>query len=111
MAEGDLFSSEIVAAYNGFVATLPSWVQNFLTLFILVLIIVIYSIFIWKFYRFISKKNILQLNLNKYNKTEHPFLTKILAATFYFLEYIIILPFLIFFWFAVFTFFLHFQVY
>jgi len=102
----ETFSSETVEAYLGFVATLPSWIQNFLTLFVLVLLIVIYSVFIWKFYRFISKKNIISLNLNKYNKSNHPILTKALAATFYFIEYIIILPFLIFFWFTVFTLFL-----
>jgi len=106
MGRIELFSSEIIQAYANLVKTLPGWLQNFLTLFILVLLIVFYSIFIWKFDKLISKKNIIQLNLNKYNKSEHPFTTKILAAIFYFLEYIIILPFLIFFWFAVFTFFL-----
>ncbi len=52
---------------------------------------------------FISTKNILRLNLNKYNRTKHPLLTKITAGFLYFLEYIIILPILIFFWFMIFA--------
>ena len=100
------FGTELLGLYNEFIATLPGFVGNFFNFLILVLLIVIYSVFIWKFYRFISTKNILGLNLNKYNKSEHPLFTKLFAGTLYFLEYIIILPFLIFFWFAIFTLFL-----
>ena len=96
----------IAATYNSFISTLPDWTQNFLELFGLVLLVAIYAIFIWKFYRFIATKNIIKLNLNKYNRAEHSTTAKLIAATFYFLEYIIILPFLIFFWFTIFTLFL-----
>ncbi len=99
-------STGLLEMYNLFVSTMPSWAQNFISLFLLVLLIVLYSVFIWKFYRFIATKNILGLNLNKYNTTTHPFFTKLLAGTLYFIEYILILPFLIFFWFAIFTLFL-----
>jgi len=97
---------DIIAAYHGFLANLPLWAQNFIELFLLVILVVAYTIFIWKLYRFISRKNFFRLNLNKYNKSEHVFIEKIIAGFFYILEYIIILPFLIFFWFAVFTLFL-----
>lgn len=100
------FSSWFSGAYNSFTATLPQWAQNFITLFFLAVLIVIYAVFIWKFYRFIATKNILKLNLNQYNRAEHPFFAKFLAGIFYLLEYIIILPFIIFFWFGVFTIFL-----
>jgi len=96
----------IAGAYNSFLNGLPNWVQNFVNLFLLVIIILIYSIIIWKFYRFIAIKNVFGLNLNKYNKPGYSFKTKIFAGTFYFLEYIIIIPFIIFFGFALFTFFL-----
>ena len=79
---------------------------NFLNLFFLVLLVVFYSIFIWKFYRFIATKNLIKLNLNQYNKSEHPATSKFLKVIFYFIEYIVILPFLIFFWFFAFTLFL-----
>lgn len=77
--------------------------QSFANLFLLTILTAIYIIFIWKLHIFISTKNILRLNLNKYNKTKHPLLAKIFAGLLYFLEYIIILPILIFFWFMVFA--------
>ena len=105
MSIGD-FLSKLTQEYGNFVSTLPPTVQNFLNLFLLVLLIVIYSIFIWKFHKFIGTKNIFKFDLNKYNKKANPFLTKIVAAGFYLLEYIFLIPFIIFFWYAIFTFFL-----
>lgn len=96
----------IVGVYNSFLAAMPPSIQSFINLFLLVVLVVVYAVFIWKFYRFIARKNIFQLNLNQYNRVEHPGLAKILASALYLLEYIIILPFVIFFWFAVFTLFL-----
>tara|TARA_Y100000310_G_scaffold262458_1_gene272145 strand:- start:2083 stop:2763 length:681 start_codon:yes stop_codon:yes gene_type:complete len=93
-------------AYNIFISSLPLFFQNFINLLLIVLLVVAYSIFIWKLYRFISTKNIIELNLNQYNRTEHPLFAKLLAGGFYLLEYIIIMPFLIFFWFSIFTLFL-----
>ncbi len=102
------FTGELIIFYQDFIKTLPPFAGDFFNFLILVLLVVIYSIFIWKFYKFIAKKNILGLDLNKYNKSTHPFFTKLFAGFFYFIEYIIVLPFLIFFWFAVFTLFLMF---
>lgn len=99
-------SQKLIEVYKEFISFLPKYIGDFFNLFILVLLIVLYALFIWKFYRFIAKKNILELNLNKYNKLEHPVTVKVLAVIFYFIEYIIILPFLIFFWFSIFTLFL-----
>jgi len=100
------FLSKLVQEYGNFISTLPPLIQKFLSLFLLVLLIVIYSIFIWKFHKFIGTKNIFKFDLNKYNRTSHPFLTKIVAAGFYLLEYILLIPFIIFFWYAIFTLFL-----
>ena len=99
-------SSQILESFNYLIALFPAWMQNFINLFLLVLLVVAYSIFIWKLYRFVARKNILELNLNKYNKSSHPTIAKFFASVFFLIEYVIILPFLIFFWFAVFTFFL-----
>ena len=96
----------VIEAYSLFVKSLPQWMQTFISFFVIAIVILIYAIFIWKFYRWISKKNILELNLNKYNRSEHPFLEKILAGFFYFLEYLITIPILVFVWFSIFTFFL-----
>ena len=64
------------------------------------------AIFIWKASKFISEKNIIGLDLNKYNRTDNPMKTKLTAGLLYFLEYIIILPVIIFAGYLVFTFFL-----
>ena len=94
---------KLTSLYNEFLSFLPSYMGDFFNFILLVMLVVLYSIIIWKFSRFIAHKNIIQLNLNQYNRSEHPSFEKMLAGLFYFLEYIIILPFLIFIWFAVFT--------
>jgi len=96
----------INSIYTDFLNSLPNPFGDFFSLLLLVLLIFVYSVFIWKFYRFIAQRNILELNLNQYNRAENAFIEKFLAVIFFFLEYIVVMPFLIFFWFAVFTFFL-----
>ena len=98
--------TQILSTYNEFISILPYPLGQFVNLLILVLMIVIYSIFVWKFYKFVSKKNPLGLGLNKYNPTQNSFFSRLFQGTFYFVEYLLILPFLIFIIFAVFTFFL-----
>jgi len=63
--------------------------------------IVIYAVFIFYFYRFLAKKNLLELNLNQYNKYSVGPLLRVMPILFYILEYIIILPIITFFWFAI----------
>jgi len=98
--------TQILSIYNEFIAILPYPLGQFINLLILVLMIVTYSIFVWKFYKFVSKKNPLGLDLNKYNSTQNSFFSRLFKGTLYFVEYILILPFLIFIIFSVFTFFL-----
>ncbi|MGD9276695.1 MAG: hypothetical protein PVJ67_05975 [Candidatus Pacearchaeota archaeon] len=96
----------LVGLYISFIDFLPPFFAKFFNFLFLVLLVVAYCIIIWKLYRFISKKNIIELNLNKYNTVEHPAITKILAAVFYFIEYMILMPFWVFVWFSIFTIFL-----
>jgi hypothetical protein len=98
------FISRLIIIYSIFVSTLPAPLDTFVNLFLLVVLIVAYSIIIWYTYRFIARKDIIGLNLNQYNRFEHAFLVKTLASFFFIIEYIIILPLLIFFWFALFGF-------
>ena len=98
--------NEVVTGYQILLNSIPVSAQSFVNFFLIVLMILVYSMFIWKFYKFISAKNILKLNLSQYNKATFPLFEKILATGFYLLEYIIILPFIIFFWFSAFTMFL-----
>ena len=64
-------------------------------------VIVIYSVFVYFFYTFLAKKNIIELNLSKYNTSSHPTATKFFAIILYVLEYLILLPIVSFFWFTV----------
>lgn len=80
---------------------LPEQYRIFINLTFYTVLIFIFLIFVWKFYKFISKRDILKLNLAKYNWSEHPVWNKFSAAVLYLLEYIIILPFIVFFWFGI----------
>jgi hypothetical protein len=71
------------------------------TLFFFTAVIAIYAIFVFYFYKFLAKKNLIELNLGKYNTYENAGLVKFFAAIFYVIEYLIILPIVTFFWFAV----------
>ena len=97
------FGNGVLETYQSFLSSLPPWGQNFVNLFLLTVAIVIYSVIIWKFYRFIAKKNLLSLNLGRYNQSKHRLFMKFFALILYVIEYLVILPFLIFLWFGVFT--------
>lgn len=99
----EVIGTNLSSFYQSFLSILPPWMQTFVNLFLLVLIVFIYAIFVWKIHKLVAKKNIIELNLRQYNKSEHPFLSRLFGAGLYFLEYIIILPFFIFIWFAAFT--------
>ena len=105
MAIGDI-ASLLADAYSGFLSILPPFFQSFFNLFFLALLIFIYGIFVWGLHKFVSHKNIFNFDLNKYNKAKHPVLIKAIATMLYVLEYMIILPLLILFWFSIFGIFL-----
>ena len=64
-------------------------------LIIFVIGVAIYSIFVFKFYRFLARKKIMELKLSEYEL--HPGLKKFLHG----LEVIFLFPFIVFFWFFV----------
>ena len=67
-------------------------------------LIVLYCIFIFKFYKFIAEKDVINLNLAQYNKAEHETLKKIFASFLFIIEYLMVMPFLVIFWFSILTF-------
>ncbi|MBU3956038.1 hypothetical protein KJ633_06205 [bacterium] len=69
----------------------------------LILSIAGYSIFIWYFYRFIARRDIIKLDLSKYNKRKFGLLLKLFGFFFYVIEFIIVIPLLVIFWFATFS--------
>jgi len=92
--------------FTNFSASVPEEYKIIVSLLFYTFFIVIYAVFIWKFYRFLASREILQLNLKQYNSTSYPGLEKILAIILYTIEYIVILPFLVLFWFTILSLFL-----
>jgi len=92
--------------FQGIVNLFPDDQKVLFSLMVYTLLILTYSIFIWKFYRFLASREIIQLNLSQYNYSNHPYLEKFTAVALYTLEYLIILPFLVLFWFAILSIFL-----
>lgn len=104
LALRDFIQTSLVDPYKAFLGSLPESYQLIFNIFVYVVLIALYSIFVFEFYRFLARKNILKLNLSRYNRTESPHLKKFFAALLFLLEYIIILPVLVFFWFTVLSF-------
>jgi len=100
----------IIGSISGFfqnlINSVPEEQRILVSLFLYTIFIVIYSIFIWKFYRFMAEKDIIQFNLNQYNRSNRPSLEKFYMVLLNIIEYVIILPFLVLFWFVVFSIFL-----
>lgn len=99
MAEGIVGGLQEII--NSVTNSLPEDYRAFVILSIYTLLIAIYAIFIWKFYRFLAKRDLLELNLRKYSTAEHPVIKRISTSALYFLEYIIILPVIVFLWFSI----------
>ncbi len=78
--------------------------QSYILLY--VLFFVFYALFVWKFHKFISKREIISLNLRQHDYSEHPAFEKFLSILFYTFEYLVLLPFLVLFWFVIFLLFL-----
>ncbi|MFZ5955434.1 MAG: hypothetical protein ACOYT4_03335 [Nanoarchaeota archaeon] len=96
---GEIFLENVYRIYS----LIPSNLQLLFLLAFFTALIAFYSIFTFYFYKLIASKNILDLNLNQYNKSDHIVFMKILAVIFYILEYMIIFPLLTIFWFIVFS--------
>ncbi len=89
-----------ISLYRGLLSVLPESTHSALSVFLFGILIALISLFVFYFYRSFSKKDLIVLNLNQYNRYEHPVIGKVLAVVLYFLEYMVIIPFLIFIWFG-----------
>jgi len=96
----EVYINEVLDTIQRFI---PPQYLPLLAAFFAAILIALYSILTWKFYKFIARQDILSLNLSRYNQSEHPILSKLFAMILYLIEYIIILPLVIFVWFSVFT--------
>ncbi len=81
--------------------TIPETYRSIVSVLGLAILITAYAILTWKFYKLLAHKDILKLNLFKYHQSEHPIASKLFGLLLYIIEYIIILPFVVFIWFTV----------
>lgn len=102
----EVISDYINEIYNFIANPIPPEYRIFINICFYTLLIAFYAIFIWKFYRFLAKRDVIKLDLNKYNRVENPGWHKFFAAIVFLFEYIIIIPFIIFFWFTILSLFL-----
>lgn len=93
--------TQIVGSFSGVV---PKEYLPYFTFGLFLVLIVIYAIFVWKFYRFLARRDLLELNLKQYTKVETSFWNRLFAVLLFILEFIIILPIVVFFWFVVMAF-------
>jgi hypothetical protein len=103
MVEVSTLSLQITQTYQEFMASLHPWFQTFINIALIAILVTLFLAFIWKIYHIIAKKNLLELNLKKYNTASHPFFEKFLGIILYFLEYIVIYTFFVLIWFVIFT--------
>ena len=69
----------------------------------------VYAVFIWKFYRFLGRRDIITFDIEKYSKSKHPVLVSFVGFIAYVFNYIILVPVSAFLWFAVLSVFLLFM--
>jgi hypothetical protein len=61
----------------------------------------LYALFIFKFYRFLATRDILQLKKEEFYEAYEGFTEKLLRTLFYVLENLILVPIIVFFWFVI----------
>lgn len=94
--------NQIVTKALDYYSSINSPYQLIFTLFIFTILIVLYSVLVWNFYRFLAKRDILELDLRQYSKRYSSF-TRLMSSLFFLVEYIIITPIVIITWYAMFS--------
>ena len=89
----------VLQLYRFIIELFSPYLGDGVKVFLLAILIAAIAIFIWNFYKSISQKDLITLNLSRYNTAQHPSLYKLLAIVFFFLEYLILMPVLILLWF------------
>ncbi len=106
MGLGQFLVEQFLEAYNAIVGVLPENLKILPPLFFISVTIALYSLFIWFFYRFLARRDVLKIDLAQYNHYKYAGLVKFLAVFFYIIKYMIFSPIAIFLWFSVLSIFL-----
>lgn len=94
---------DMQAIWSGFMRGIPEQYSFLVYLAVYAVVITIYATFVWKLHKFMGRRDVVELNLWKYIKTEENAARKLIASFFYIVEFIILMPFLVFFWYAIFS--------
>ena len=68
---------------------------------LVIVAIAVYGVFVFHFYRFLARKDMFSLNLQKHNQAKRPFLRKTISVVFYTFKFLLLYPIFVFIWFAV----------
>ena len=68
---------------------------------LVIVAIAVYGVFVFHFYRFLARKDIFRLDLQKHNQAKRPFLRKTISVVFYVIKFLLLYPIFVFVWFAV----------
>ena len=68
---------------------------------LVIVAIAVYGVFVFHFYRFVARKDIFRLDLQKHNQAKRPFLRKTISVIFYVIKFLLLYPIFVFVWFAV----------
>ena len=82
--------------------------ETYLQLFVFSIGLFIYAVFVWHFYKTLSRRDIFEINLEKYNlpHVKHKTLGKVGSVISYILKYGFVFPIYIFLWFLILSLFL-----
>lgn len=70
---------------------------------LLIVALAVYSVFIFKFYRFLARRDIIVLDLEKHNRSRLRAIRKLVSFVFYVWKFLILFPVFTFFWYMVLT--------
>lgn len=96
----------VISFFQGIIDSVPQEYRVLVSFVFYTLLILIYALFIWKFCKFLSRRDIFGINLKQYNNSENPQFEKLFAMLLYTVEFIVILPFLVLLWFTILSLFL-----
>lgn len=63
--------------------------------------VALYALFLFKFYHFLARKDILKFDSRQYGRGDHPALDRTAGFSLYLLQALVLFPIIVFFWFAV----------
>ena len=96
----DSVLTAVLSAYQHAMVTFPHGAADMIAVFLLAFFIVAIALISWQFYRTLSRRDFIKLNLHHYNLSDNMVRKKVVSALIYILENILIMPILILFWFA-----------